>query len=402
MIRRAILLLTCLAITRASGQSPLSELGWGREVFFSSPGLGPGLLVIGDTLFPHPQFPPSWGDSRQMRIAFQWVGTNISVQDSTGKDRSGYFNWRSLVSTLPISPRMTLGLSVIPLTRSSSRRELAGEIGDSVFIKVSQRSGGLSQTILGVGIALQPNFTLGLGVRGLTGKIEDRLNVRFPTRPSQWGEWWGDAEATYSERVEGWSGHLSARWSAPQWSIGAWISPPLEMETERQVVIKRSGKVIADTTIKHFGQAQFPLQWALALGVRQGEHQWGMEGEFHHWGAVSPRKRYERFSDSYRLVVGWSFIPTFNPLDPFYHNWSWRGGLSYYKHYVSLNEDPPRELSGEFGSGIPLVKGRIRLNWGIRWSQTSTLHPGSLKETWWEYSITLLYKETWLERPRPR
>lgn len=381
---------------------PLSSLGWGWESMSSAKGNLDGFLVVPDTLFPHPILSASWRNSSSVRFHLQWAGFHNLNRDPSGTDRTDDLGWKSLVVTLPIGNHLAMGLSLQPLTRLSyrwnviQRQNFFNEETTQVNM-IWEGKGGLTQAVLGAGIKGNSQWSLGIGVRSIIGKVERRHQLMFPDQRD-----WADALSTQSDRVEGWTPLLSWTGRYSSFAIGGWISPAIKLQVERQQTFTREKTVISDTTIGKAYQADFPWEWALGI-TRSGElHRWGVTGEVHHWEKIASSLSGGEPTTSYNLSLGWLYLPAYRPFGPFYRSWALRGSVFYYKHYLRYQGEGMGEVGGEAGIGIPLARGRIRLDWGIMGGRTTQVKSIGLNQTRWVYTLNILYQEFWFEKQERR
>ncbi|MFN3820744.1 MAG: hypothetical protein ACK4OO_00300 [bacterium] len=376
---------------------PLSSLGWGWESISSAKGNADGFLVMPDTLFPHPLLSASWRNSSAVRFNLRWSGFHNINRDRSGSDRTDDLGWKNLVVTLPIGHRLAMGLSLQPLTRLSYRwsviqsRNFFNE--DTTEVNVTwEGKGGLTQTLLGIGINGNSQWSLGLAARSITGKVERRQRFSFPNKRD-----WANALSIQSERVEGWAPMLSWTGRYGSFAIGGWISSAIKLQVERQQTFQREGTVISDTTIKRAYKADYPWEWALGISRSGSMHHWGLTGEVHQWERTSSLFGGEP-TTSYNLSFGWLYLPVYRPLEPFYRSWALRGSIFYNRQYLLYQGEGMGEVGGEAGIGIPVARGRIRLDWGIMGGRTTKLKSIGLTQTRWVYSLNILYQEFWFEK----
>ncbi|MFH0766226.1 MAG: hypothetical protein V2A61_07385 [Calditrichota bacterium] len=379
-------------------ESALSALGHGSQRDFSgarSVGMGYVSLTIQDTLGLNLTIPVLWNGPPLARFGLCQTLGRISALDGNGSDNSDEAVLQGAAFAVPIGSGKFLGICVSPYTRMNYKWNIPGTNAWGEQIERRQGRGGLTAVLAGLSFNLNPRLRLGLGARGIIGKIERLWSVEFPNSEAI------SASYTTKRRFQGIGGHLSWRFNSDNWIWGGAVNSPIGVWTADDAIVAAGGSV--QETINRETADGIDTPWDLTIGCGRlyGHHLFAVEAAWHGWGQVNKTSSLtDQFKDSYRISLGWEHQPEYRPFDPFWRELTYRAGLFHTVNYAVGHQGyQARRLGLTGGISIPYNKNATRLDLALELSGAGERNRDGVLEKYIGLNLDIWHSEAWfLER----
>jgi len=398
-----IIAVVLLAVSQVQADSPLSALGYGLYQSASGArdyGVGTATLATPDSLTVSPYVPATWGGYPHARFGVNLKWDRNRAEDAFGSELSDLAGFDGAALVLPLGKEVYGGLSLAPITRMHYKIRAGGNAGWSPAGFQREGQGGISQTLAAASFQAPNAIRVGVGVRLITGKIERLSRVDYTGAPT------GTIPAsfTFSDRYRGVGGHLSAFRDVGNWTAAIAIDSPVELDIERQLVVKNGSAVQSDSTSKRPYKAYLPWGLAFGYGRRWGGHTVAASMALQLWGSTDAEPQFDRaFSDGRKYAVGWEWKPDFRPLDPFYRGLIYRAGVYRAEDYAltSGGWQAVRHVATG-GVGIPFAGGRSRLDLAVEGGIGGADRSDSVRERFLTLKVSFHHAELWFVQRKGR
>jgi hypothetical protein len=209
-----------------------------------------------------------------------------------------------------------------------------------------------------------------------------------------------NSEDVINRRVKGVGLHLGAQIQPGRWRLGSAIGLPvrLNVTTELNALSGFTG-VISKSKLK------LPFWWSAGFGYAPNRR-WLFSADYRtqKWVSVQPAELLgDRGVNSFALSFGGEFIPGFDMLSGYFKRVSYRFGGNYQQlPYEEPFGKKVRQLTANFGLGLPFGRGYNRFDLAVELGKRGSLTDNLVKENIVLLHVAIIGSERWFQRPKRR
>ena len=331
---------------------------------------------------------------------FGMEGTNVYSKSATTGTSFNTFNVRDVSIEFPVARGLGVAFSVTPysqvgyrISKIDDRPEIVANLGHVSYNY--DGSGGVSQFKLGAGWAIHPRFSIGADMIYYHGKISRAFSstiTGFTGTDTYYSVMGQDEESITSIKADiGMQANLIDT-EHNRLTLGATyeFGGPLNTKVNRMVP---SGNLITGDTISDESfTSKFALPSTVSVGVYYHNNRMslGADYAYSNWGVrnAPDTDNGVAFRNTSTVRLGGEYIPSPGDIRSFFRRISYRAGLRYGQHYMTIRQQAIAEKALTFGVGVPLgMAGLSMMNLGVEFGQRGTLKAGLVKENYVKFSV---------------
>ena len=394
----AFIALAVFSLPLVAGGSSYSRFGVGDLVRYGGSRIdamgGAGIALTGDG-FLNLLNPAGISRISFTRFAGGFEYSNFSSTDATGSGQYAQGAFKGLAFGIPISRNdgITLLLEASPYSNVS----YATQARDTILTQDFYGTGGLSLLAIGTSYSPAKNFSLGLRMNYVYGRIRQVGSFTF-TDPTflnseiQRSDFYSGFNMTFGAIYDSIGSVLNSKALEPL-AIGFVLSTPSTFSVDRQSILTTNQST--DTTALASGNADLPLAYGLGISyLFASRYHVTADVHYQHWanaklfGSTMPDIR-----NSIRYSIGFESLPQ-REIDSFWKRVAYRFGFYYMQTSYSLNATPINEMYATAGLAIPIGPD-ARLDIGLHAGTRGTTANGLQKDTIFRLSMSLSASEIW-------
>ncbi len=145
-----------------------------------------------------------------------------------------------------------------------------------------------------------------------------------------------------------------------------------------------------------WGDAVLPQCISTGISYREGK-QWLLVAEYRmqNWENYSLFDESDNLNNSIRISGGIQYTPEFNSITKYYKRMQYRLGGGYSNMPIALNDKQLKEISVNFGFGIPVRKSRTKYDLSFILGQRGTTDNNLIKEQFLRIGLSVSYDGIW-------
>lgn len=308
-------------------------------------------------------------------------------------------------------------LSFSPLTESTfhtykatSRIYGEGAAQDTLIYGIENYgTGGVNRGELGFGWRINSNLSVGYAASVVYISLDDVYVASFLDRSYQ------QVHNTLETSGIGMGHRFGAQLRLPNLfstddllGVGASISLPVSMNSERSEVSSTMGRIISMEDGANLGDGTIKLPMKILAGISYQPNQlllFATEGLYQGWS------NYENdfsstedniFVDRYKLGFGFHYFPYLTGSNTFFSNFKYRVGVSYDTGHLRLEGERINTLMFSLGLGIlsPGTNSNSSIDLSFEYGFRGTKNLGLVKEQIWGVRLSLNLAELMFFRPK--
>lgn len=365
--------------------------------------------------------PGTWSDQVLTRAAAGFTYQTVSITDAGANESrlaSGYLN--AVQFSFPILERR-LGIAVgfLPFSRVSYRVQQPGTLypsspePDTIDYNVSfEGSGGLQQIVGGFGYRINRHLSVGAGIQGYFGIIENGRHTSILEAGFQ------ETTVTNETRLTGISGSLGGLFTARRLlgeedfiTVGAAFTLPTSLSGER---VRTLGEGLDRDTLSAVGEGSVHLPMRIEGGLTyHPDARWIVTagGKYEPWTDFDSDFSFpavegdERFlSDRMRVGGGVEFLPAgSDQLAPYLSRVAYRLGFYYDRSYISPRPDEDiRTMAVTGGFSFPTQMSGTRLDINMEVGTRGNTDFGLVQDVFYRLSANVNIGERWFQQTKLR
>jgi hypothetical protein len=329
------------------------------------------------------------------RFAGGYEYSRFSSTDASGTGEFAEGGFKGLAFGIPISRND--GITLLMEASPYSTVSYATQLKDSTLTQDFYGTGGLSQLALGTSVRPFQNFSLGIRMNYVYGRIRQVGNFTFtdPTFTNseiQRSDFYSGFHMTFGAILDSVGSLLNSSALEPL-SIGIVFSTPGTFSVERESILNTAEST--DTTARATGNADLPMAGGVGLSyLFAGRYYVTADVQYQRWAdaklynAAMPDIR-----NSIRYGIGFESLPQ-RETDSFWRRVAYRLGFSYCQTSLAFNGTAINETFVTGGLGLPIGPD-ARLDIGLHVGSRGTTTNGLQKDTIVRLSLSLSASEVW-------
>ncbi len=381
-------------------------------------GMGGGGTALTSLNYVNLGNPATWSDQQLTRMAGSVLFQGLEISNENG-DASRLNS--SLLQAFQISFPIKAGkfgaaISYAPYSRVAHRVRQTDTVLDSdpTLINPAAYSisflgeGGLQKASIGVGYRPSPRFSVGASTDFIFGILSETRITEFNTSALF------RTSFRSSTRLAGVSSTIGALFSLPRLlsnqdalSIGMSISTPTSLGgTQTQTVGEGNGQDTLGVALK--GDVDLPVRTNLGLSYHANS-KWTFVADYtlEPWSSFDSELSIPGFipgessflDDRSRFSMGASFLPSGNPLDPYFKRVGFRLGFYTDTGYIKLSDNQELNtvaLTG--GISMPTLFPGTRIDLNLEVGRRGSTNQNLVKESFFKFHLNVNIGERWFER----
>lgn len=304
-------------------------------------------------------------------------------------------------ASLGMMPYSTVGYNVQDLQSDPV-------MGHALYIYTGD--GGLNQYYWGNAFRLGKNFSLGVNIYYLSGKLERIRMLNFPdsvytlnTRATNTTSV-GDVNFTAGLQY-----HPTLK-NGDKIVIGAVYGHGREMKATTEELVETlfggidNGTEYSKDTIRDDetkGNIKLPMKLGFGFSYeRPDKLVISAEGSFSNWSDYRFNGKSDSLRNSFNVAAGLEYIPDSRSIAGYWKKIRYRAGFRYGQSYLKLLGQGINEHAVSFGVGLPLRRLATTINFSAEYGSRGTTENGLIKDNFLRFSIGISITERWFVIPK--
>lgn len=428
----ALLLPVESAAQRSNDGSLYSRFGIGELQSFGSSqiqAMGNSGFALHSLNYANLTNPGTWADQVLTRASAGFTYQNIRITNAAGDESrlaSGFLN--GVQFSFPVvERRLGAALGFVPFSKVSYRVQETGTLiveepdPDSLDYTIDHEGSGGLQTITGgLGYRLNRHVSVGLGLNGIFGIIENGRRTSFIGADD--GSQFVDANVSASTQLFGLSGTIGMLLTSTRFfgdrdyvTFGASFTTPSALSGDR---VRTLGEDLDRDTLGTAISGDVDLPWRLAAGLAyQPNPRWTLVagGRYEPWSQFESELPFpgytpgeasseERLSDRIHGGAGVEFMPAgSDQLAPYLARVAYRLGAFYDRSYISPDEDRNvRTIALTGGVSLPTRSSGTRLDVNLQVGARGSTEGSLVRDVFYRLSANVNIGERWFQTPKLR
>lgn len=325
------------------------------------------------------------------RISVQYFFERNRYAETDAKALSQYSNLDGFTFGVPLGGGLFISAALQPITRMDFNLALDAELMGYPYTKSVQGSGGLNAFALSVAFAPMRTLSFGLSAQYYFGKIEEKWIVAYDGIdfiPS------GEQFITQNSGMGFAAGFVF--WPIRQLSLGAMISPQIQLKTKTDIV-----HAYSNTPETREGSIDFPMSWGFGFNYHFGQIGLiGIQYTERDWTRMTyEQDPFEGLCKTTHFAVGSEIQFSRNPTDPLFKRLAYRIGGSYQPYFSKdANGKSIREMMLTFGIGWPMFMNVAQIDLAVQVGKRGSISSNDFSEKLIRVSLSLTGGERWFIR----
>ncbi len=278
-------------------------------------------------------------------------------------------------------------------------------------LRIYEGDGGLNQYYFGNGFKLGKDFSIGLNIIYLSGKLERSRMLNFP-----------DSVYTLNTRVTNTTSVGDLNFSVgiqyhpvlkngDKLTLGAVYGHSREISATTEELVETlfggidNGTEYSNDTIVYNsdlkGKIKLPMNLGLGFGYeRPDKFTFSAEGNYSNWSDYTFFGRTDSLRNSFRVAAGLEFIPDNRSISGYWKKIRYRAGFRYAQTYLKLRNQGIDEYAISFGIGLPLRRMATTINLGGEFGSRGTTDQNLIKDNFFRFTLGISISERWFVIPK--
>ncbi len=414
-----ISLITLIPVIQLSGQTltlnPYSKTGLGlleNVGNISNPGMGGSTLWMSNRNALNISNPASLSLLDTLTFVLEMgIKNQFSYMSIPGASRStSQANLNYFSFGFRGTKHWTAGISLIPITSRGYKildRETASTIG--TIDKYYVGSGGLNAIAVANNFDITPDFSAGISVRYLFGKLEETNTLILQNIGTSY-----NTQQGIKDQISDFDYQIGLRYRIPDaenssYSIGVVFTPKSNISGKRNS-IKGTTKgtnlwstddnifidIIAADTNKTIS---YDKPFSIALGIGKtimNRYSYGIDYTFQNWESTN----FENTKNLHRIAAGISYIPQWNSATSYFKRTTYKFGAFFESSNIRVKETNINIAGIGVGVGMPIKRGIYSLDIDCQLGQMGTHTNDQIKDFYARMSLKFRFSEIWFYKPK--
>lgn len=351
-------------------------------------------------------------DSLSFIVEGSMFGNFSTIKTTTASQEAANAGLSHLYLGFPVTKWYRVSVGMAPYSSVGYRiKNLEADPIMGHALRIYQGNGGLNQYYFGNGFKLGKNFSIGLNIFYLSGKLERIRMLNFP-----------DSVYTLNTRVTNTTSvgdlcmNLGVQYhptlkNNDRMVIGAVYSHGREMSATAEELIETLFGGIDNTseyskdTLSYDPDLKGTLKMPMSLGLgfsyeRPEKFTFSIEGSYTAWSDYRYFGKTDSLRNAFRMAAGLEFIPDNRSITGYWKKVKYRLGARYGQSYLKINEQGIDEYAISFGFGLPLRRLATTISLGAEIGGRGTTDKNLIKDNFFRFTLGISITERWFIIPK--
>lgn len=405
---------------KASTSSPYSKFGIGELRGSLLPqtramgGIASGVRHIGVFSNINTANPASYSALQFTTIDAGVLGNIAQLSNNTKSENSYNFALSHINFGFPLGKAGGISAGILPYSDVGYNYRVSEKMDTTAVNKVYAGEGGTNAAYLGYGVRINQNFSVGVNLNYLFGKL---THVRSVELPNQVGAL--NSREDRDNFINGFSVGYGAQYFKPLRNsyilvIGYSGSAGSNLNSRQDMLTIRTPSSVSDgtdnlpvDTISFFEGTKekiaMPFRHSAGFTLTKG-NQWmvGADVNYETWSDFSQGGQSQGLRDSYGVSLGGQLTP--DPTSVSYLGVvDYRLGVSYKKTFIHINNEGVDQMALTLGLGLPLPSlfglSFNKVNVAAEIGQMGKVSNNLIRERFVNFSLGFTLNDSWFRRP---
>lgn len=404
----ALFLMVVAANAQQGAPSPYSFFGIGIHKpigTVESKSMG-GLSVYSDSIHLNLQNPAGYGNLRLTTYTIGGSHKDMSLESYAGKEKTSNSNIMDYLAIGLPAGKFGFGFGIAPATTMGyALQEKEGDL-----LSQYSGSGGLNRVFLSAGYRVNEHFNVGVSAKYNFGNIQNKSLffqdlIQFGTREINRSHLSGFSfkfGAQYQRKI---SENLELIGSV-DFSPATTITSTNERQIATIVLRNGEDELVSDLREIKVSDSEMTLPTHFTFGAGLGKpNKWFAGLEYGRSAASEFSNRsYQlsnvKYTSASKMSLGGFYVPKYNDITNYFNRIVYRAGFRYEETGLNINNQGINEFGISFGVGLPAGKMLSNLNLGFEYGQRGTTSAGLVKETFYNFFISLSLNDLWFQKTK--
>lgn len=415
----SILLINCtlLSFGQTGASSPYSNFGIGDLVPVANSrtnAMGGVGYALRSPLSINPANPASYTAFDSLSFVFEggFYGNFSTLSTSATEEPASNAGLSHLYLGFPVTKWYRASFGIMPYSSVGYRiHDIQPDPVMGRALRVYEGDGGLNQYFMGNGFKLGKNFSLGVNIIYMAGKLERTRLLNFP-----------DSIYTLNTRVTNTTSVGDLNFSAgiqyhpilkngDRFTAGLVYGHAKELNATSEDLVETlfggidNGSEYSTDTVSYNenmeGKIKLPMTVGFGLGYEKPEKfTVSAEGSYSNWSDYTFYGRSDSLRNSFRMATGLEFIPDNRSISGYWKKVRYRVGFRYAQTYLKLRETGIDEYAVSFGLGLPLRRLATTIHLGGEFGSRGTTDQNLIRDSFFRFSLGISISERWFVVPK--
>ena len=305
------------------------------------------------------------------------------------------------------------GLGVKPYSTAGYKMVVSGNaVGMGDYHTVFQGTGGTNQVFWTNAFRLGKHFSIGVNASYLFGDSQSVTTI-YPDSAYILGTRYGYDMMASSFMFDYGLMYNTDLGSNMSLSVGLTYQQPFRLRGRQTTFIRSIMETMDDEveylidTIHYASDTvarphmSMPQGFGVGFALQKHNH-WALGVDFNwtQWSHFAREGATEALSDSWRVAVGFEFMPTYSSVSNYFRRVHYRVGGSYERGYLYLRDHHINKVSLTAGVSLPLPRTLSKVNVAVEIGQYGTKLDGLIQERYLKVDLGVSVFERWFIKRR--
>ncbi len=336
-------------------------------------------------------------------IYFKTSSFSTSTNRETGANASfdyvglafGFSSWWK--TALGVQPYSSAGYKMVV----DSNKEDVGN-----YTTVFKGSGGINQAFWSNAFKIGKHFAIGANAYYVFGNSENMTTLYMPDSTYSIGTR-RSTDLTISSFMFDYGMMFNAN-LAPDLALTVGVTYDQSVKLRgKQSLFIRSIEEDLDTDVEYVidtvaynvnDKARLTMPQGFGVGIALAkDNRWCLGADFNwtQWSHFAREGVTEDMSDSWRVAVGFEYMPTFSSVSSYFRRVHYRVGGFYENGFINLRGHDINKVGLTAGVSLPLPRSLSRVNLALEIGQYGTLKDGLIQERYLKFDVGVSVFEHW-------
>lgn len=413
LVSTLLVLFSAGAYAQADVESPYSMFGIGQlanksmNVRLKGMGglknamYGPGLINSGN--------PASYAKIDSLAFLFDagfyFKTSNFSTSNLTEQAANASFDhvfmafgltdWWKL--SLGVQPYSTMGYTML----IDSHDPLVGNY-TTAFVG----SGGMNQAAIGTAFKIGRHFSVGAHAKYVFGDSKMQTTLYFPDSTYKIGSRRSDDLMVSSFKFDYGLLYDTEIGSDYSLSVGVTYDQQIGLRGKNTTFVRTIAadsysdiEYLIDTVLYEVdGQSKLTMPQGVGAGFAlQKNNKWclGADFDWMQWSRFARDGANDSLDNSWRVTVGFEYIPTYSSISNYFRRITYRIGGFYEQSYVKVRGHGLDKMGVAVGASLPLPRSQSKVNFALEVGRFGTKADGLIQENYLKLDVSVSVFERW-------
>lgn len=306
----------------------------------------------------------------------------------------GLTDWWKMA--LGVQPYSSLGYKMVVNSHDP-------EVGN--YTTAFKGSGGLNEVVIGNAFKLGKHFSVGVNANYVFGDSKRQTTLYFPDSTYKINSRTSVDMMVSSFKFD--YGLLYNTDLGNDFSLGMGVTydQRIKLGGEQTTYIRTIAgdsddeveyhvATILDTTVN--SKLTMPQGFGVGFVLEKNKH-WALGADFDwtQWSRFAREGANDSLRDSWRVSVGFEYMPTYSSISNYFRKVTYRLGGFYEQTYLSLRGHDLNKMGVSFGASLPLPRTQSKVNLALEVGRMGTKQDGLVQEGYVKFDVGISVFEHW-------